>query len=80
MQEVKGLQSGVGGITKTRQRLEVKHYDVCLVEEVPQLSDARISRTVVGTGFQHTDGSIKVIFKPGISVCGSVEFFPSNNA
>ena len=69
--------NGVGGLTKVRPKRQLrKRYEICLVEELPTHDDLHQIRTVVGTGFQQKDGSIRAVLKPGISISGSLDFVP----
>ena len=69
--------NGVGGLTKVRPKRQLrKRYEICLVEELPTHDDVHQIRTVVGTGFQQNDGSIRAVLKPGLSISGSLDFMP----
>lgn len=68
--------SGIGGVTKVRRRTASKRYEVCLIEELATHEEARQSRTVVGAAFEQSDGRLKAVLKPGISVSGTLEFLP----
>ena len=69
--------NGVGGLTKVRPKRPLRtRYEICLVEELPTHDDVHQIRTVVGTGFQQKDGTIRAVLKPGISISGSLDFVP----
>lgn len=69
--------NGVEGLIKVRPKRPLrKRYEICLVEELPSHDDVHQIRTVVGTAFQQTDGSIRAVLKPGISISGSLDFVP----
>lgn len=68
-----------GGLLQDRKKVYSKKYDICLVEEImPSIggNQSGVPWTVVGTAFERDDGLIRAVFKPGISVTGSLEFRP----